>query len=182
MASLGAFEAAVRVSTERAPTAHAAAMGAGPTCDDDVAGRFGAAALGVGDIPGFSRGPFGDQIEITDARHICPASSENVDNATSYVTWEVAHLPYKGSSQPKPVLIDIYERGAAALPNYEAVLANNGWDPATKTFPAKLGEVIEIVFQITGSGGPSSYDADANNAKLAELGFKSVKCDTTMLL
>ncbi|GAB1316147.1 Laccase-like multicopper oxidase 1 [Madurella fahalii] len=143
--------------------------------------------------------------EVT--RRLIVNSVQKEDNVTGHVLWEVAHLSYKDTTQTKPVLIDIYERGAAALPNYEAALANYGWDPATKTFPAKLGEVIEIVFQNTGSqfppiqglveshpfhahgrhyydigSGPGPYDADANNAKLAELGFKSVKRDTTMLL
>jgi len=103
-----------------------------------------------------------------------------------------------------PFLVDIYKRGQAAIPNYDAATKNGGWDPNTLSFPAKLNEVIEIVWQNTGSGadngalqthpfhahakhyfdigsGKGVYDADTNNAKIAQLGYKPVRRDTTML-
>jgi L-ascorbate oxidase len=139
-------------------------------------------------------------------RRLIIDSVQKLDNTTGQLVWELAHLSYKDTSKHTPVLIDIYQRGAAAIPNYEAALKNYGWDPATRLFPAKVGEVIEIIFQNTGSqhlpvrglveshpfhahgkhywdigSGPGRYDADANNAKIARLGWKSSLRDTTML-
>ncbi|KAK4234890.1 hypothetical protein C8A03DRAFT_37294 [Achaetomium macrosporum] len=119
---------------------------------------------------------------------------------------EMAHMSWVEPETAKPVLVDIYQRGQAAIPNYEAALTNYGWDPATRLFPAKLNEVLEIVIQNTGSSyppvagiveshpfhahgqhyydmgaGPGKYDPEAHNAKLTQLGYKPVKRDTTML-
>ncbi|AEO64435.1 uncharacterized protein THITE_48594 [Thermothielavioides terrestris NRRL 8126] len=144
--------------------------------------------------------------EVT--RRLILDAEQKVDERTGRLVWEIAHMKLADTAQEreKPVLVDIYQRGQAAVPNYDAAVANNGWDPATKLFPAKLNEVLEIVIQNTGSqypeesgiveshpfhahgqhyydigSGPGKYDADANNAKLARLGYKPVKRDTTML-
>ncbi|WPH00141.1 L-ascorbate oxidase [Acrodontium crateriforme] len=49
-----------------------------------------------------------------------------------------------------PYLVKIYEEGQAAIPDYDAALQNNGWDPTTYAWPAKIGEVLEIVWVNTG--------------------------------
>lgn len=49
-----------------------------------------------------------------------------------------------------PYLVKIYEDGEAAIPDYDAALKNNGWDPKTYAWPAKIGEVLEIVWVNTG--------------------------------
>lgn len=100
-----------------------------------------------------------------------------------------------------PYLINIYQNGQAAVPNYDAALANSGWDPATLAFPAKLGEVLDIVW--LNDNGPSggwdihpfhahgghywdlgsgngTYDAVVNEQKF-QAGYVPVKRDTTML-
>ena len=51
----------------------------------------------------------------------------------------------------KPYLVNIYERGPDAIPNFEAAVNNGGWDPTTYAWPAKMGEVIEIIWENTGS-------------------------------
>ena len=100
-----------------------------------------------------------------------------------------------------PYLVKIYQAGQAAIPNYAAVLANYGWDPSTLAFPAKLGEVLDIVwlndngafggwdihpFHVHGGhywdlrSGNGTYDAVANEAKF-QAGYVTVKRDTTML-
>jgi L-ascorbate oxidase len=65
------------------------------------------------------------------------------------------------SSDNRPYLVALYEDGPAAMPNYTAALENQGWDPETYAFPAKLGEVLEIVWENTGSlvsgGGGVDY-------------------------
>jgi L-ascorbate oxidase len=121
------------------------------------------------------------------------------------VVWQLANLAWTEFTYTSPALVDIYQRGEKAIPNYDAALKNYGWDPATMSFPAKIGEVLEIVIQNTGAlaGQPGSvqshpfhahnqhyydigrgdgkYDADANNAKLEQTGYTPVKRDTTML-
>lgn len=100
-----------------------------------------------------------------------------------------------------PYLVNIYENGQAAVPNYDAALANYGWDPATLAFPARLGEVLDIVW--LNDNGPSggwdihpfhahgghywdlgsgngTYNATVNEEKF-EAGYVPVKRDTTML-
>lgn len=127
------------------------------------------------------------------------------DPETGRVVWEMAHQTWTEEKSQTPALVDIYLRGQAAIPNYEAALRNHGWDPATGYFPAKMGEVLEIVLQNRGAkvgnsgvldthpfhshgkhyfdigSGPGKYDAEANNAKLERLGYKPISRDTTML-
>jgi L-ascorbate oxidase len=99
-----------------------------------------------------------------------------------------------------PYLVAIYEKGQAGIPDYQAAINNHGWDPNTFAFPAKIGEVLEIVWQ--SDNGPSgawdvhplhahgghywdigsgngTYDAEANEKRLQ--GYTPVKRDTTML-
>ncbi|OAG01952.1 L-ascorbate oxidase [Paraphaeosphaeria sporulosa] len=112
---------------------------------------------------------------------------------------------WKESNITYPYLTEIYKRGQSAIPNYEAALANYGWDPKTLAYPAKIGEIIDIVWE--NNNGPSggwdihpfhahgrhfwdlgsgngTYDATANNAKLEKLynesGWTPALRDTTM--
>jgi len=128
-----------------------------------------------------------------------------LDNATGRVMWELAHLAWTESTHKTPSLINIYQHGQDAIPDFDAAQNNYGWDPATMSFPARIGEVLEIVFQNRGAqvpgplmvqshpfhahgkhfydigGGPGEYDAGAHNAKLEELDYVPVRRDTTML-
>ncbi|KAK2041127.1 L-ascorbate oxidase [Colletotrichum somersetense] len=114
--------------------------------------------------------------------------------------WNETSVPYPGDM---PYLVYIYENGPAAIPDYDAAIQNNGWDPRTLTWPAKLGEVLEIVWHNTGSlvnmgggvdihpihahgghywdlgSGNGTYDCDANEEKLKN--YHPVKRDTTNL-
>lgn len=100
-----------------------------------------------------------------------------------------------------PYLVDIYNRGEQAIPNYENALRHGGWDPELNVYPAKLGEIIDIIIQYDAIGshasndahpfhlhgthywdlgsGPGSYNATANEAKLR--GYNPVLRDTTTL-
>ncbi|SMQ52027.1 unnamed protein product [Zymoseptoria tritici ST99CH_1A5] len=123
------------------------------------------------------------------------------------IEWFLNNLMWNETSDPLPgdlpYLVNIYENGEAAIPNYDAAIANGGWDPATLTWPAKVGEVIEIIFQNTGSlvnnsggvdyhpwhlhgghcydigSGNGTYNAVENEKKLET--YKPVKRDTTLL-
>jgi FtsP/CotA-like multicopper oxidase with cupredoxin domain len=59
------------------------------------------------------------------------------------------------ASRAIPYLINAYMGGAA--PDYDAAIANNGWDPKTRAWPAKVGEVLDIVW-LSNSGPTSGFD------------------------
>lgn len=152
--------------------------------------------------PEHNRAPTAEEV----TRRVTLTVEQKLDPKSGRVVWELSHLSWTDAQRQVPVLIDIYQRGHAAVPDYIAAVLNYGWDPATKLFPALVDEVLEIVIQNTGSqfagvsglvethpfhahgqhyydigSGPGLYDADANNAKLAEMGYKPVKRDTTFV-
>jgi L-ascorbate oxidase len=45
----------------------------------------------------------------------------------------------------RPYLVNIYEKGQTAIPDYDAALRYYGCDPATLALLAKVGEVLNIV-------------------------------------
>ena len=58
--------------------------------------------------------------------------------------WNVSTID--ATPADRPYLIDVYEKGPDAIPNYNAAINNKGWDPTTYTWPAKIGEVLEIIW------------------------------------
>lgn len=51
-------------------------------------------------------------------------------------------------TQPnEPYLVSLYRNHTAYLPDYDAAVAHGGLDPRTKTYPARMGEVVEVVLQ-----------------------------------
>jgi L-ascorbate oxidase len=70
------------------------------------------------------------------------------DNNISWTDDATDPLPHTTPSTP--YLVSLYENQTAFLPNYNASVANGGSDPKLNTFPAKLGEVIEVVLQNLG--------------------------------
>ena len=74
-----------------------------------------------------------------------------------YVAWMDANvswseLPLGEHVLPEaPYLVALYLNETRYLPDWDAAVANGGVDPRTKTFPARLGEVLEIVFQNLGA-------------------------------
>ncbi|RYP66717.1 hypothetical protein DL771_007650 [Monosporascus sp. 5C6A] len=55
-----------------------------------------------------------------------------------------------------PYLIDAYVNQRS--PDYDAAMANYGWDPRSLGFPVRVGEVIDIVWQQTNIDPGRSYD------------------------
>lgn len=123
------------------------------------------------------------------------------------VRWtEDASDPLPHTTPTKPYLVALYENETSYLPDYDAAVANGGLDRATGAYPARLGEVLEIVIQNVGArtydgsagggldthpwhmhgrhyydigAGEGAYDADVAEARLA--GTTPVQRDTTML-
>ncbi|CAH0027075.1 unnamed protein product [Clonostachys rhizophaga] len=124
---------------------------------------------------------------------------------TNQTIWVMNNLTWTMHTFQRPMLVDIYQRGEEAMPNYEAALENNGWDPRVQAFAAMPGEILEIVLQNHGSlwnngggvdvhpfhahgqhyydigSGNGTYDAEANERKIQSLGYEAVQRDTTML-
>jgi L-ascorbate oxidase len=127
------------------------------------------------------------------------------DEHTDQTIWVMNNLTWVPEDSHVPMLVDVYERGQEALPDYEVALKNGGWDPRVKAFAAMPGEVLEIVFQNHGSlwnanggvdvhpfhahgqhyfdigSGNGTYDAEANEEKMRRLGYSAAQKDTTML-
>ncbi|KAI1307454.1 Cupredoxin [Xylaria venustula] len=123
------------------------------------------------------------------------------------VAWtEDATDPLNHTTPSVPYLVALYLNETNYIPNYQAAVANGGLDPKTKTYPAKLGEVLEIVLQNVGThtydgsagggldthpwhmhgkhyydigSGEGKYDPDVAEAKLK--GTQPIQRDTTML-
>ncbi len=120
------------------------------------------------------------------------------------IIWAQNGLPWTDTFPQVPYLVSLYEGiytdNNGTSPSYTNAIQNGGMDNTTRTFPAKIGEVLEIVIQNTGAdnggldvhpfhahgghfwdlgSGNGTYDIAANEAKLA--GTQPVKRDTTML-
>ncbi|KAH7324905.1 Cupredoxin [Stachybotrys elegans] len=97
-----------------------------------------------------------------------------------------------------PYLVQAYVTGQT--PDYDAAIANGGWDPQTRAWPARIGEVLDIVW-LSNSGptrgfdnhpmhahgehyydlgsGNGTYDAARNELKFRD--YTPARRDTTML-
>ncbi|KOS18373.1 L-ascorbate oxidase [Escovopsis weberi] len=51
----------------------------------------------------------------------------------------------------EPYLVSLYRDERRYMPDYDAAVANGGLDESTGTYPARIGEVIEVVVQQLGS-------------------------------
>lgn len=142
--------------------------------------------------------------EVT--RRIVLDARQLISPSTNQTIWQMNGLNWNELvASPTPLLVDIYLRGEAAIPDYALALSNDGWDPRTKAFPVRNGEVLEIVFQNTGSlvngnGGVDVHPFHAHGVHFYDLGsgngtydpgpvevarvranYTPVKRDTTML-
>lgn len=61
--------------------------------------------------------------------------------------------PWYEDVPTEPYLVSLYKNDGKEWPSMERALQNDGLDPITRAFPAKIGEVLEIVIQNTGSEG-----------------------------
>lgn len=113
--------------------------------------------------------------EVT--RRITLNMTQRTNPTTQQIIWTLNDLAWNELiAYPVPLLVDIYQRGAAAVPDFAlATTQNQGWDPRTKAFPAQVGEVLEIVLQNTGSlvnanGGVDVHPFHAHGQHYFDLG------------
>lgn len=157
-------------------------------------------------FPELSKAPTLEEITrrvVIDAQLLITGDSDDT-------VWQLAGLSWSDDDQSVPLLVDIYQRGQDAIPDYDAALDNKGWDPNTNAFPVRLGEILEVVIQNTGAinadgnpqgsglveahpfhihgqhvwdvgSGDGTYDPEANEKKIKELGWKPARRDTSML-
>ncbi|KAF1967560.1 ascorbate oxidase [Bimuria novae-zelandiae CBS 107.79] len=99
----------------------------------------------------------------------CPSASEvtrrivlnttQMNDISRRIIWSFNNLTWSEATFQSPLLVDVYKRGEAALPSYSIATSEfqlnatypQGYDPNVKAFPVRNGEVIEIIFQNTGS-------------------------------
>lgn len=146
------------------------------------------------------------QVFLSSAQLIAPSGLfESVQNRTW--TESNQHLGNtsfddRSPSVGVPWLVDVYQRGEEAIPDYETAVQNyGGWDPNLNVYVARVGEVIDIVMTNQPDGlqvgfdihpwhihgdhvydlgsGPGEYNATANEERLR--GYNPVLRDTTML-
>ncbi|KAM0524767.1 hypothetical protein ACHAPE_000868 [Trichoderma viride] len=122
--------------------------------------------------------PTADQV----TRRVMVYAQQQVDSYVLWtdndVSWVDAHPLPMQTSPNEPYLVALYKNASQYLPNYEASIANHGIDPRTKTYPAKIGEVIEIVFQQLGSrnvdkwwaGGLDTHPWHAHGSHIYDIG------------
>ena len=122
-----------------------------------------------------------------------------------YITWVQNGLSWTANYPQTPYLVSLYEDlyadAQSDSASYATAVANGGMDNMTRTFPAKIGEVLEIVIQNSAAtmnggldfhpfhahgahfwdigAGNGTYNVTANEAKLN--GTQPVKRDTTIL-
>lgn len=130
-------------------------------------------------------------------------TQQGIWNGSDFSTaakWAFNNNSWNEDMLRSPYLVDIYKHGEAAMPSYEAALANSGWDPMNQIFPAKIGEVIDIIWENSNipdpqfhtqplhvhgghvwdiGSGNGTYDAESNERRLE--GYTPIKRDTTLL-
>lgn len=67
------------------------------------------------------------------------------------ITWAQDELPWVETFPQEPYLVSLYKNNEMEYPVLDRAYSNGGIDPITRTFPAQLGETIEIIIQNTGS-------------------------------
>lgn len=93
----------------------------------------------VDDFPRFSTRTL--RIQVTQ-QGLC-----NGSDFSTTAKWELNNNSWTEDVPQTPYLVDLCKHGEAAMPIYEAALANLGWDPANQMFPARIGEVIDIIWE-----------------------------------
>ncbi|KAI9038587.1 L-ascorbate oxidase [Aspergillus affinis] len=138
--------------------------------------------------------PTADQV----TRQVFLTNTQLLDLGASGAFWTVNNHTWTGMNEHQdgkpynnttpsdnaPYLIQIYNEGSKAIPDYENAVQNHaGWDPEFNVYPARLGEVIDIILlnQPNGQdgGGRGTYNATENEMKLQN--YRPIQRDTSFL-
>ncbi|CAI7632070.1 unnamed protein product [Penicillium pancosmium] len=95
-------------------------------------------------------------------------------NVSDHVIWLQNGYDWVQNFPQSPYLIDIYNgKLDTSATNQRAIARGNGFDNITRTFPAKIGEVIEIVWQNQGTfdnGGVDAHPFHAHGRHYYDIG------------
>ena len=81
-------------------------------------------------------------------------------NVSDHTIWLQNGYDWVENFSPSPYLVDIYNGKLNTEGTYQRALSRgNGFDNITRTFPAKIGEVIEIIWQNQGTFNNGGVDA-----------------------
>lgn len=141
---------------------------------------------------------------IVTVQQIINSTNNTVHNPPSdnnAIIWDQDNKTWTEYVAPVPYLVALYLDEKTYLPDLQRALANKGVDPVTGTFPAEIGEVLDIVIQNSGStggtldmhasfhahaahyydlgSGNGTYNVTENEIRLA--GTKPVLRDSTVL-
>ncbi|XP_055350961.1 uncharacterized protein LOC129597444 [Paramacrobiotus metropolitanus] len=117
--------------------------------------------------------------------------------------WYEKPEPFIPDVPKEPYLVSLYRNRTNYFPDYQRAVQGNGLDNVTKTFPAKVGEVLEIVWYLVGGSrfgdvyphawhahgdhyydcgtGLGTYDPVVNEAKLLARHGRIITRDTSNL-
>lgn len=106
--------------------------------------------------------------EVT--RRITIRTHQMIGNGT--IMWAQDDSPWIESFPHEPYLVSLYKNNSLEFPSVDRAHAHEGIDPVTRTFPASIGEVIEIIIQNTGSdvGSVDVHPFHAHGAHYWDLG------------
>jgi FtsP/CotA-like multicopper oxidase with cupredoxin domain len=120
----------------------------------------------------------------------------------NYVNWDFDNVNWTETYLIEPYLVALCRNDTPSFPSMSRALANGGLDNVTRSYPAEIGEVLEIVIQNSAypggnldihplhfhgshfwdlGSGNGRYDAVANEEKWKASTGKPVKRDTTVL-
>ncbi|GAD97655.1 laccase, putative [Paecilomyces variotii No. 5] len=95
-------------------------------------------------------------------------------NVSQHTIWLQNGYPWTEHVPRSPYLIDIYEGKLDPDASYQRAIANgDSFDNITRTFPAKIGEILEIVWQNEGAvsnGGVDSHPLHAHGRHYFDIG------------
>ena len=112
-------------------------------------------------LPGYESPP--PSSEVT--RRITISTSQFLNGSSGHTlmisnneTW--ADKPPLGPTTLTPYLVELFQNGSVydgLVPDFDRGLSNGGFDPISQTYPARLGEVLEIVWQNAASTPDGIY-------------------------
>lgn len=95
-------------------------------------------------------------------------------NFSTQTQWLQNGYPWTSNLRQSPYLVDIYENRLDTEAVYQrAIASGNGFDNVTRAFSARLGEVLEIVWQNVGSfptGGLDAHPLHAHGKHYYDIG------------
>jgi L-ascorbate oxidase len=72
---------------------------------------------------------------------------QQILNAAKYTKWYANNVTYSEEAPSTPYLVQAYKTPSEYKPNYTLAEQNKGYDASTNTYPVRLGETVDILFE-----------------------------------